>query len=536
MLIPLNLVRDQPLQQQLYEQLQGLIASARLRPGVRMPSTRALAEQFGISRNTTLLTYERLIAEGYLATLPAKGTFVVRPPVRLARGLAEPQAPPGPAGAGPRAGQEAHLGNNPAASHARAEEARVGCPDPSLFPAGRWRALMRGALDGMGARLGSEHPDGNPVLRIAVADWLSTSRGLAVAPEQVVLVNGRQQALHLVAHLTLRPGTRAVVEDPCDAAAAAVLAGGSADLVRVPVDANGLRTDCLPTCRSAVPMAGGPMAGGPLAGGPLAGVPLAGVPLAGRPLAGAAMGMLPGADVALVHVTPEHQRPLGVSMSRGRRIALLAWAERTGALVLEEDCEGELRYGDTSVPSLLSLDTEGRVILLGGFCTSLGPWVGMAYLVLPRRLLAAAHAARRMIDDSRHRLEETALAELLGSGFYARHLHRLGKAYASRRDALLTALRHNFGEPAATWGAHAGLHLSWFPPMDDVSPVYLASLARRCGLEAAAVPADIAVRRSDAQPVLLGFGALPERQLTARVAQFAERAQARGPVAALSAD
>src|SRR5208283_2425069 len=211
---------------------------------------------------------------------------------------------------------------------------------------------------------------------------------------QVILVSGRQQALHVAAHLALRPGARAVVEDPCDADAAAALAGEATSLIRVPVDADGLRTDCLPA-----------------------------------------------GDVALVHVTPEHQRPLGVTLDRGRRIALLAWAERIGALVLEEDCEGELRYGDMTAPSLMSLDTEERVILLGGFCTSLGPWLGLAYLVLPRRLIAAALAARRVVDDSRHCLEETALAELLGSGFYARHVHRLGKAYASRRDALLAALR-----------------------------------------------------------------------------------------------
>jgi len=478
MLIPLNLTRDQPLQQQLYEQLQDLIASARLRPGVRMPSTRALAEQFGISRNTTLLTYERLIAEGYLETLPAKGTFVVRPPVRLARGLAETQRP---------------LGLLPGSGQLPLEEARVGRPDPSLFPVGRWRALMRNALDGMGARLGSDDPGGSPALRNAIADWLSTSRGLAVAPEQVVLVNGRQQALHIIAHLTLRPGARAVVEDPCDPTAAAALGAEAAKLIRVPVDADGLRTDCLPVCQ-------------------------------------------PGGEVALVHVTPEHQRPLGVTMSRGRRIALLAWAQRAGALVLEEDCEGELRYGDTNVPSLLSLDTDERVILLGGFCTSLGPWIGMAYLVLPHRLLTAAQVARRMIDDSRRRLEETALAELLESGFYARHLHRLGKAYANRRDALMTALRHNFGEPAATWGEHAGLHLSWFPPPYVGSPAHLAPLARRCGLEAVAVALDTPGRPPVMQPVLLGFGALPERQIAVRVAQFAIQAQACAPAAALSAD
>ena len=279
--------------------------------------------------------------------------------------------------------------------------------------------------------------------------------------------------------MALHRGARAVVEDPCDANAAAALAGETAELVRVPVDADGLRTDCLPA-----------------------------------------------GNVALVHVTPEHQRPLGVTLERGRRIALLAWAERIGALILEEDCEGELRYGELNAPSLMSLDTEGRVIMLGGFCTSLGPWLDLAYLVLPRPLIAPALAARRLIDDSRRCLEETALAELLSGGGYARHVHRLGKAYASRRDALLAALHRHFGAPATTWGEQAGLHLAWFPPAETGSPGYLATLARRCGLEAAALPANTRGSLPNGQALLLGFGALPERQIASRVAQFANLVQA----------
>jgi GntR family transcriptional regulator/MocR family aminotransferase len=325
------------------------------------------------------------------------------------------------------------------------------------------------------------------VLRAAIADWLATSRGLAVAPRQVILMNGRQQALHMVAHLALRPGARVVVEDPCDPDAAATLAGEAADLVRVPVDEDGLRVE-----------------------------------------------RLPAEGAALVHVTPEHQRPLGVRLSHARRLALLTWAARSGGLVLEEDCEGELRYGGLSVPPLMRLDTEDCVILLGGFGASLGPWLHLAYLVVPARLVAAALVIRRLIDDSSHCLEETALAGLLESGGYARHVHRLGKAYASRRDALLGALQQHFGAPPTTWGAQGGLHLAWFPPTDRGSAPYLASLARRCGLDAGTLPMETRQRLPHCQPVLLGFGTLPERQLASRVDQFASLAQS--DAAALSAD
>ena len=457
MLIPLKLVRDQPLQQQLYDQLRELIAAARLHPGARMPSTRMLAEQFAISRITVLLTYERLIAEGYLQTLPAKGTFVSR----------------GPTGTTPDCSAAVATFSAPAKPD-RSAGLAIGQPDPALFPAGRWRALTRGALDRFGARLADEHANGHPRLRSAIAGWLSTSRGLAVAPDQIILVNGRQQALHIVGHLLLRPGARAVVEDPCDPRAAAAFASVGASLVRVPVDADGMCT-----------------------------------------------GLLPSGRAALVHVTPEHQRPLGVTLDAARRTALLDWATRSGAVVVEEDCDGELRYHGMDVPPLMSLDQSEHVILVGGFQCSLGPWLTLGFMAVPPRLVPAALAARRLIDDSSRWLEETALAEFLTGGGYARHLHRLGKAYASRRDALVAALRRHFGEGTRTWGSGAGLHLAWMPPANAGSMIGLARLASHCGLEAAVPVTEGSRSGGPAHALLLGFGCLSEAQINSRTAQFA---------------
>lgn len=520
MLIPLKLVRDQQLQQQIYEQLRDLIVSNRLRPGSRMPSSRMMAEQFAISRMTVLLTYERLIAEGYLETRPAAGTFVAHPPAHSlplssvdssALSLAHPPVNSHEGSQPDSAGSPTP--NERVGSAISESGVRVGGSDPSLFPLQRWRTLMRAGLDRLGTQFGSEHSEGSPALRDAIASWLSTSRGLAVSADQVMLVRGRQQALHVAAHLASRPceGRRAmalsagqtteafgghhggahgenrhhdtslvsdqariVVEDPCDAHAAAALTGEGGALVRVPVDADGLCTDHLPE------------------GG-----------------------------ASLVHVTPEHQRPLGVVLSRDRRAALLHWASRAGALVLEEDIDGELRYGDMNVPSLMSLDRSERVILLGGFSVSLGPWLDMAYMVLPRWLVPFAQAARRLIDDSRSSLEQMALAEFLSSGGYARHVHRLTKAYASRRDALLAALRRHLAGPALIWGQHAGLHLAWFPSQETDSSANLAALARLCGLEAAALPVDPRGRLPAPRVVQLGFGLLPERQIESRVGRFA---------------
>jgi GntR family transcriptional regulator/MocR family aminotransferase len=495
LLIPLKLARDQPLQQQLYDQLRALIASARLQPGARMPSTRMLAEQFLISRITVLLTYERLIAEGYLHTMPAKGTFVARGPngCRDARGGigsgiaggAEPGRMPAQVASQSGCDHEtARQAQTPtprvptapdctAAVMAPLPEQRVGRPDPSLFPVARWRALLRGALDRFGAGLPPEHPAGSPVLRGAIAGWLSTSRGLAVAPDQVILVNGRQQALHIVAHLLLHPGDRVVVEDPGDHLATCAYAAAGAVRVPVPVDLDGLRTD-----------------------------------------------LLPAGKAALVHVTPEHQRPLGVVLAPERRTALLDWATRAGAMVLEEDCDGEFRYGGMEAPPLMSLDRSGRVIHVGCFSAALGPWLTLGYMAVPRPLIIPSLAVRRLIDGGTGWLEHTALAEFLESGAYARHVHRLRKAYLSRREALTGAMRQHFGTTTALWGGGAGLHLSWHVPPALGPATMIAEMARNCGLEAAAVS------HAATQAVLLGFGAVPERELQAGVQRLAELHQA----------
>ncbi len=458
-LIPLKLVRDGPLQEQLYEQLRDLIDSGRLKPDTRMPSTRLLAEQFAISRTTVVLTYERLVAEGRMETLPAMGTFVCRPRAVPARSAAAP-APDGARSAPPTA--------------------RIGRPDPSFFPTSRWRSLMRGALDRLPGQSGAEHPAGNPALRTAIAGWLSVSRGLAVAADQVVLVSGRQQAVHVVGHLALTQGARAVVEDPGDPKAAGAFVCSGASLVRVPVDADGLRTDRLPDGR-----------------------------------------------VALAHVTPEHQHPIGVRLSRDRRGELLAWAARAGALVLEDDCDGDLGLGGAAVPSLMSLDQAESVVFIGGFATTLGPWLTLAYMVVPRRLIAATIAARQLVDDGARWLEEAALAEFMRSGDYARHVHRLGKAYARRRAVLVAALRAHF-DAVPIWGGGAGLSLTVFPSRDCDHVAALANFACRHGLDAAAT--QIAGQYADQHDssLLLGFGSLTERMIEAGIAQCAGAAWAHG--------
>jgi GntR family transcriptional regulator/MocR family aminotransferase len=442
MLIPLKLLRDQPLQQQLYQQLRELIVSARLADGARMPSTRMLADQFSIARITVVLTYERLLAEGYLTTMPAKGTFVSQasapPPV-----LIDSRRARDPAGAAVPAGR----------------------PDARLFPTGRWRALIRDALGSLGASLAANHPDGDPALRRSLGFWLSASRGLAIEADQIILANSRQHALHVATHLLLRPGARVVIEAPCDPRAEALVASTGATVIRIPVDATGLQTE-----------------------------------------------LLPDVPVAMALVTPEHQRPLGAVLSQARREALLAWAERAGATVVADDVDGELRYEAMDARPLMSLDHGDRVIHLGGFALSLGPGVPLACLAVPRRLIAAARAAGRLIDDPTAGLETTALAGLLESGAYARHLHQVRKIYLGRRDALIRSLRRHFGEDSRIEGQTGGLHFVWHLPHRLGRASVVAELARYQGLNAVAFGSDA---------LLMGFGTPDESHMEAAALRLA---------------
>ena len=449
MLSAISLDKNQCLQQQMVDQLQNLIFTGRLQPGTRMPSTRMLAEQLGISRNTVVLTYDRLIAEGRLETRPAQGTFVVEP-----------------------AGHRPHL-RVVEGGEAHVPPPHIWRPDPSLFPLVRWRALMRSALDTLGCGAARSHPAGEPALRRAIAAWISASRNIATLPEQIILAESRNHAIHLASHIALRPQSRVVLEDPCDEMTLATFGHDAASVIRVPVDADGMRTD-----------------------------------------------LLPKGSADLVHVTPTHQFPLGAVLSAPRRRALLDWAKTTGALVLEDDCCGELHYGHRRQPSLYETDSTGHVILMGSFAATLGPWLNLSYLAVPRHLSATAGNTCQTVGGVPSRLEQSALAELLETGGYARHVHRVSRVYAARRDGLVSALQRHFGESQIIWGDQAGLHLAWFPPADFAPSGLVAQTARRCGLEAMTLPPSMAIKSPGGHAVLLGFGVLPESQIDQRVKQL----------------
>lgn len=446
------------------------IASGLLGPGVRLPSTRSLAAEWGVSRTTVTAAYEQLIAEGYLESRQGART-------QVAQGLgpkppsSDMRRPAGYLGRLSAYGQRLAGFDLPSISDGSPllADFRYGDLAAADFPMLAWRKAVGNALLRRQSRLRYGDPCGFPGLRTALQGYLWRARGLRCDPDQIVVVNGSQQGLDLCARLLLNPGDRAVVENPSYQLAQQVFLAAGAELVPVPVDREGL---------------------------------CAGVLL----------------DARLAYVTPSHQFPLGSVMSAARRRALLAWARETGAYVIEDDYDSEYRFDIAPVPPLQALDDAGRVIYLGTVSKTLSPTLRLGYLVVPSALSVAFAKAKRLTDRHSPSLEQEALADLIGSGAYERHVRRVRRRNGERRAALLAALSAHLGDAVTVVGADAGLHLViWLTQVPRARENALIAEARASGLGLYPVAPLYALPRPAGEPdmagCVMGYASLEERAI-----------------------
>jgi GntR family transcriptional regulator / MocR family aminotransferase len=423
-----------PLYRQLYGGLREGILAGTLPAGSRLPSVRALK----VSRNTVEGALAQLSAEGYLEARVGSGTYVsgALPDEALRAGSARDAARGrvSPAGGGPggRAGlsrRGARLVGTPVSASGRRRASaprpfRPAVPAMEGFPLKVWRRLAgefwrrppRGSL-------GYGEPAGYRPLRMAIAEHLRAYRAVRCSWEQVIVVSGSQQALDLSARLLLDEGDEAWIEDPCYLGARAALSANGARLVPVPVDDEGLDVAC---------------------------------------------GERASPHARLACVTPSHQYPTGATMSLPRRLALLGWASRSGAWVLEDDYDGEFRYSGRPLSSLQGLDDEGRVIYVGTFSKVLSPALRIGYLVVPPGLVDAFEDARALADRHPPVPEQAVLAEFVAEGHFARHLRRMRRLYAERQRALVDAVEGELDGLLKIRLSGAGLHLvGRLPDGDD---------------------------------------------------------------------
>ena len=401
----------------MYLWLRQAILAGTLRAGERLPSTRELAEQLGISRTVVLLAYDQLLAEGFAEGRHGSGTYVaeglggVRP--RSADHPAKLRLSRFGSGAALAAFKVDYPGR-------RTKPVRFdfsyGSGATGEFPFEAWRRILMSKARTASLRTFDYGPSaGSVALREAIAAHLRRSRAVVCDASQVIVVNGSQQALDLAVRVLLERGDRVVLENPHYQGAREVFRAAGARLCPVPVDDDGLDPAKLPR------------------------------------------------RARLAFVTPSHQLPTGAILPLARRLALLEWAKRADAVVIEDDYDGEFRYEGQPLESMQGLGRDGRVIYLGTFSRTVFPALRIGYLIAPKSLVAAFTAAKWLCDRHTATLEQEALAEFITSGAYERHLRRTRRANARRRKALLEAIRKYIGDGAIVTGDGSGAHVVLWP-------------------------------------------------------------------------
>ncbi len=459
----------------LYSAIRGKILAGQLHPGARLPATRDLARQFALSRGTIVNAFDQLKAEGYLEGTIGSGTYVSHvlpdsllrvPAPKTSTTKSHPLRRPFSA----YAKQVRHfsgLANRPARAF------RTNLPALDLFPVDIWSQVATRRLRNisMSLLLGCE-PMGYLPLREAVSNYLVTSRGVKCTPEQIAIVSGVQEALDLVARLFLSPRDRVCMEDPGYPGAAYAFEAMGAKLSLTASDKDGMQL---------------------------------------RPAA--------LRDVRMVYATPAHQFPTGVTMSLGRRLELIEWAHRTGAVVLEDDYDSEFRYSSRPVPAMQGLDPYGVVLFTGSFSKVLFPSLRLGYLVVPPDLVDRLSAA--ISTTSRHApvVEQAILCDFISQGHFARHLRRMREIYAERLTVLIEAMRQRLRGVLEVSEIEAGLQTSaWLKEGLDGNAIREA--ARKRNVEVTPF-ADYSQRPLKRDGLQLGFAPIDEKEIRRGVADLA---------------
>jgi GntR family transcriptional regulator/MocR family aminotransferase len=466
----MQLDRAQPLSEQIHAQLKARILHGQLGAALRLPTTRELARDLAVSRNTVVRAYEQLLSEGFIESRVGAGSFVAR---------LESPAPAVPA-------ERPHWNTPDTAIWARLQHSTIGqahdgpprafrhgVPAMDLFPHAVWARLQaRFWRRHAQQQLGYSETAGDARLRALIAAYLSSSRGLRCDAGQVLITSGAQQAIALCALALLRPGDRVAVESPGYRAAAAALSLPGARVIGVPVDAQGLQMQALHSLGSC----------------------------------------------RMAYVTPSHQFPSGVAMSLQRRLDLLAWAHRHDAYVLEDDYDGEYRYSGAPMAPLASLDAQARVLYMGTFSKLMFPGLRLGYLVAPAHWMATLARLRASLDRHSAIADQVVMADFMAEGHFLQHVRRVRRASRARRDALFAAWQQHFGAALPLPAVEAGLHACLPLPSLELEQ-RLADTALAHGVELARLSVAGANTALPQRPGLLfGFASVPPASLATAVA------------------
>lgn len=469
--LAINADAARPLYLQIADGVAAAVRKGALPPGTRLPGTRALAAQLGTARKTVVAAFDELTAQGWIVGRPDRGTFVAS---------AVPEIVPASASA-PAAGRLGFDFRAPADPPFEEPATAVldfgdGAPDGRIAPIAEIARAFRTALIEAGATpFTGMSPRGHRGLREALAAMLVGTRGLAVAPDDLLVTRGSLSALSLAAEVVLAPGDRVAVESPGYRPAWDALRRVGAECVPVPVDADGIDVQALASIARAGPL-------------------------------------------RAVYVTPHHQYPTTVTLPAGRRMALLDTAVRERLIVFEDDYDHEYRYRGRPVAPVACDDRGGNVIYMGSLSKMLAPGLRVGYVTAPRPVLNAMVARRVRIDRFGDPVLEAAVGALMADGALQRHVKRARRVYAARRDALTEALRRAFGDRVAVEAPDGGLAL-WLKLTRERAADWVAR-ARSAGIRLRPPMAPDGAPPG-VEGLRLGFAALNEPELSAAVARLA---------------
>lgn len=415
-----ELIRESgtPLFRQLYLQLRAAILARRLRPGTKLPSTRELAAQLGVSRSAVVAAYEQLLAEGYTSGRHGSGTYISPDlPEPIERGPQRLRKPAAPVTS--KVVQLQPLGDfvdvTVQSDQRPFNLGRTLIDDRTLE---LWRKLSARTFRSLDAsHFGYSDPRGTIELRKAICDYLQAARAVKCDPEQIVVTAGTQQAIDIVIRILPNRNREVWVEDPVYPLTRQALLAAGATIHPIPVDAQGIDVG---------------------------------------------KGIASAQNACAVFVTPSHQFPTGVVLSMARRLELLAWARKKNAWIVEDDYASEFRYGGRPLASLQGLDEGERVIYIGTLNKALFPGLRLGYAVIPHALLRPFVAARYLMDRQPSTLSQAVVAAFMNEGHFAAHIRRMRVSYKAQRDELVAAVQNKLGADLTVDAPDQGMHLVAF--------------------------------------------------------------------------
>lgn len=442
----LDRASEQPLKRQIYQKLKECIMSGHLKSNDALPSTRELSHALGVSRNTVGEAYDMLIAEGFVISRQGTAT-------RVADGLSITKTYSDP------------CVNAPPKRQLKADF-RTGRPDLRLFPQFLWRQLLHKASEELPLALyGYTGPQGLPTLRTEISAWLLRSRGVTVSPDDIFITSGATQALHLLTDLLCRNGKKVLMEDPCHNGMLQTFLQKGCMVVPVPVDYQGMQTQCLPDEK----------------------------------------------DVCAVYVTPSHQFPLGGILPASRRATLIRFARENDLYIIEDDYDSEFRYCGEPIAPLYTMDPQ-RVIYVGTFSKTLFPALRIGYVILPKPLHSRWGIIRTHMDVQNPPFEQAALAEFFHTRKLDRHVQKMRRIYGHRRHVLMETLKDAFGGGWTAYGDAAGLHIAIDFPNQCFDEMFRESCLQN-GIYLKTVESHCIEKGRHQSKLLMGYGHLEPEEI-----------------------